>query len=900
MSVRDRLPPILRGDEFADLDPGSRDRLESLAHDAQLEERLVYARDECAARLRQPGASPGVAYLLAATCALNGEVERAHQTLLTLGDELAAAGQWEVLAAVAERALGLERSAAAVHLLIQAHRGLGYDPARLESLEAAWSQQPDDLELALLLAERLGEAGRGDLRRELLASLLPRFAAEARYAGLEEAALEFVEHGEVDGLAALVRLLPVVAGQGAVQECRQLLDIAFPPVAGAERAGEVAAEVRAAATAAVEGEGPTAGDGFRAALVACLRQGVARDLPDAEAVFRASRIEERIEPLLPALERFDRIAALPPGGAVHHATFGAGRVNSNDGSEVLMDFAHARGHRMPYEAARRSLARILEDDLRLLRITSPQRMPQLRAEDPGEVLVRALRALGGAGDAQRLKVFLVGSDLVPAGEWNSFWRRARAAAEKDPRIDSARAFEQNYRLAPGDVTAGEAEIPLPAIEPRKSAKSNLGTLRKFLSQHPQAEPALARRFGRFVERLTLDSEADPVDRARAGLYFSSWFPERAAEWHQVLRDLWEQGLAITDLTGEEEQRALLEVSHRAAVESDAILSALDSRFGGVREEAERFRAQLDAAGRLALGRTLLVHAVRYPGAALRQIEEDLSRSDPPPDPWLLLWAACSLIEERPKPSVAEKVLRWLEPSGALERLLAGRACPEEAALRLRVLLRQWRSSDRFYFPVLDAVERFGLRAEVAAVRAERRLRAEKLFERVGQPAEDTDVPVMTRATWERLQKELERLERELRTTIPASIQKARELGDLKENAEYHSAKLKQANVSKLVASLQLRLARARFVDEIKYRDGVVGPGTEVVLESDRDIVTYWVLGEDEQHHGEHVVSFQAPVGRALVGHSIGDEIELGEGAESGRYRIVSVERKLPTATTERP
>ncbi|OGF21103.1 MAG: hypothetical protein A2V63_08875 [Candidatus Eisenbacteria bacterium RBG_19FT_COMBO_70_11] len=107
-------------------------------------------------------------------------------------------------------------------------------------------------------------------------------------------------------------------------------------------------------------------------------------------------------------------------------------------------------------------------------------------------------------------------------------------------------------------------------------------------------------------------------------------------------------------------------------------------------------------------------------------------------------------------------------------------------------------------------------------------------------------------------------------------------------------------MSKLVASLQLRLARARFVDEIKYRDGVVGPGTEVVLESDRDIVTYWVLGEDEQHHGEHVVSFQAPVGRALVGHSIGDEIELGEGAESGRYRIVSVERKLPTATTERP
>src|SRR6185369_6603095 len=107
-----------------------------------------------------------------------------------------------------------------------------------------------------------------------------------------------------------------------------------------------------------------------------------------------------------------------------------------------------------------------------------------------------------------------------------------------------------------------------------------------------------------------------------------------------------------------------------------------------------------------------------------------------------------------------------------------------------------------------------------------------------------------------------RMERELRTTIPATIQKARELGDLKENAEYHAAKQKQANVSRLVRSLQQRLSRARFVDDVEHKDGIVGLGTEVVLESDRDVLTYWVLGEEEHHHGAHVVSFQAPVGRA--------------------------------------
>jgi transcription elongation factor GreA len=89
------------------------------------------------------------------------------------------------------------------------------------------------------------------------------------------------------------------------------------------------------------------------------------------------------------------------------------------------------------------------------------------------------------------------------------------------------------------------------------------------------------------------------------------------------------------------------------------------------------------------------------------------------------------------------------------------------------------------------------------------------------------------------------------------------------------------------------LNRARFVDDAEHKDGIVGLGSEVVLESDREVVTYWILGEEEHHHGDHVVSFQAPLGRALFGRSIGEEVELGEGDQRRRYRIVSVVRKLP-------
>jgi transcription elongation factor GreA len=312
----------------------------------------------------------------------------------------------------------------------------------------------------------------------------------------------------------------------------------------------------------------------------------------------------------------------------------------------------------------------------------------------------------------------------------------------------------------------------------------------------------------------------------------------------------------------------------------------------VREVAGRCLTHLDEAGRAALRRTLLDHAPRYPAAALRLLDEELPGSSRPADAWRLLSAACALIEDRPKPSVADKIVAWMEPGGPFDRMLAGTPVPEDEALRIGALLRQWRSSDRYLFPALDVATRVGLGEVVAAVRERRQKKSERLFAQVGQQA-DVSIPVMTRATWDRLKSELERLERELRTTIPATIQKARELGDLRENAEYHSAKLKQANVSKQVASLQLRLTRARFVEEAELKDGIVGLGTEVVLESNEDLATYWILGEGEHHHGEHVISFQTPVARALIGHAIGEEVELELDGAPRRYRVVSVERKLP-------
>ncbi|MEQ1832962.1 MAG: GreA/GreB family elongation factor, partial [Candidatus Eisenbacteria bacterium] len=674
-------------------------------------------------------------------------------------------------------------------------------------------------------------------------------------------------------------------------------------------AGEALEALRKVVAVAVTTQGDSAAEPFREAVTEALRQGPGKNVPGLEDAITQSGLTSEETPLAKAIDAFDTIASLAPGRGVLHDGFGPGRIVANDTVTIVVDFMKSKGHKMPYVAARRTLTPVGEDDIRLVRYTNPSEIVRMRTEDQASMVVSALKCLGGSADANRLKLFLISTDLVAAKEWTVFWRKGKTACEKDPRIDHTRAFEQFYKLAPagksagtsksgaGEVAISHDDAPLPALEIRKPAKTNLGTIRKFLAQHPTLEEPLKGRFGRFVQRTTLDLDSDKSDRARAGLYFARWNPEQREVWLGVVRSLWNIGIGISDLSYEDEQLTFLADSRTAGVAAEAILSALDSRFSAVREAAERERAELDDAGKAQLRRTLIDRAISFPAAVLRLIEEAVDAPTPPEDAWRLYIAALQLIENAPKPSTGEKVLKWIDEGGAFQRMLADMTPPNEARLKLRVLLRQWRSSDRFLFPALESVALMGMPGEKQWVLDHRQKKTDALFSQVGEQAEDFDTPVMTRATWHVLQKELDDIERELRTTIPASIQKARELGDLKENAEYHSAKLKQANAQKRAGSLQMRISRARFVEDSDFKDGVAGLGTEVVLEDGSDTRSFWILGDGEHHLGDHVISHMTPIAKAILGHRVGESLELGEGDAKRAWRVRSVTRRLPPAET---
>jgi transcription elongation factor GreA len=139
-----------------------------------------------------------------------------------------------------------------------------------------------------------------------------------------------------------------------------------------------------------------------------------------------------------------------------------------------------------------------------------------------------------------------------------------------------------------------------------------------------------------------------------------------------------------------------------------------------------------------------------------------------------------------------------------------------------------------------------------------------------------------------LRDEVEHLETVARREMADRIKSARELGDLKENAEYHDAKHDQALLETKILRLRQRLNAAVAV-EPEVSD-VVGFGSTVRVrdESSGNEATYTFVGAAESRPAEGRLSAESPIARALQGHRAGDDVSLSTPSGARTLRIVSV------------
>ena len=149
---------------------------------------------------------------------------------------------------------------------------------------------------------------------------------------------------------------------------------------------------------------------------------------------------------------------------------------------------------------------------------------------------------------------------------------------------------------------------------------------------------------------------------------------------------------------------------------------------------------------------------------------------------------------------------------------------------------------------------------------------------------------MTRRGHTALETELKHLKSTERPAIIKAIAEAREHGDLSENAEYHSAREKHSFIEGRVMELEDVLGRAEVIDTSKMSGEVIRFGATVLLaDEDTDEETaYRIVGAHEADIAEGKLSVTAPLGKALIGKTVGESVEVTTPAGSKSYEICEV------------
>jgi transcription elongation factor GreA len=142
---------------------------------------------------------------------------------------------------------------------------------------------------------------------------------------------------------------------------------------------------------------------------------------------------------------------------------------------------------------------------------------------------------------------------------------------------------------------------------------------------------------------------------------------------------------------------------------------------------------------------------------------------------------------------------------------------------------------------------------------------------------------------ERLLSDLQRLKSVERPKNVDDIEEARAHGDLSENAEYHAAKERQGQIEASIMDIEDKLARAQVIDPKSLSgDKVVFGATVGLLDEDDKPVKYQIVGEVEADARLGRISYASPLGRALIGRTLGDEVEVTTPSGEKYYTIKKV------------
>lgn len=155
---------------------------------------------------------------------------------------------------------------------------------------------------------------------------------------------------------------------------------------------------------------------------------------------------------------------------------------------------------------------------------------------------------------------------------------------------------------------------------------------------------------------------------------------------------------------------------------------------------------------------------------------------------------------------------------------------------------------------------------------------------------ETKEYILTREGKAELEEELDTLKNVTRKRVSEKIKEARSFGDLSENAEYDEAKNEQAEVEARIGEIENMLKYARVLDDDEIRSDVVTPGSKVILGIFGDEKHYQVVGSTEADPYKNKLSYESPIGAAILNKSAGDTVKAVTPGGEIEIKIIAIEK----------
>jgi transcription elongation factor GreA len=592
-----------------------------------------------------------------------------------------------------------------------------------------------------------------------------------------------------------------------------------------------------------------------------------------------------------------KLEAMEPGAYVVHRSWGFGQIKSYDEStqRLIIDFKDKKGHPMDPAFCVGTMDVLHNRHLLVRKETEPDKISQLIADDPAELIVEALQAYpNNATTAIDLELTL--AQVVGEEKFKKWWTGARKAVAKDPRVAVPEKKIECYVLRETPVSV-EDEIldqfnatrsarrrillaeELVAATGRKEVKIDLAVVLKALADAVKDSNQIDA-----AERLYGAAVRDQLAKL-AGVDPATLEPSQTALVSNV-RDL----PAIAEKIPAQFQRRFLDlVRETHPIECrDIVFSLLKVSQGKFTTECINFLIENDQADSLA--------------STLKRWQTEQNLRAP-----VLLW----IVKNRHSKKFAKLLNDLITPRLLSAIFFAIDYEALQAASARRIPLADVLSEDGDLIADLlstaDPETARDLANTLLLNQGFEELTKKSLLARfikifpgiqslVASDAESKDEQLLvSRGSFQRRREEYEAIVSKKIPENSKAIAAAREHGDLRENSEYKMAKQDQQMLMAQKSQLERDLARARVTDFKETTSEQVGVGSIVEVRSqDGNATRYTLLGAWDGDPDNQIISYMTPMGGILLGKKVGDTVKLKAGGSEESYTILSLARYIDT------